>query len=172
MRRLSKRRMEVLREYGVRTVLREYKRLALPRPHEELQPYRHGQLSASQAKKDTNDKSIVDNSSAFYYNMIDNWIDDHHHNVVTTDIHANNLIEQDKDNNKLIWHGDVCVVCKQPPCTWGEILLAQYGHTDFICVDCGKVVDIQNRGMKGFHHMQSNKKTFKPIKQEDEEDEC
>jgi len=183
MKRLSKRRKEVLRGYGVETILEEYKPFARKikrlAPHEELQPYKHGQLSARQAKKNTREASIVDSSSSFYYNMKENWIDDCHHSVSATDMHANNLIEIDPDTNKLIWHGDVCVVCAQPPCTWGEIMLAQYGHTEFICVDCGKVVGSKGLGMKGFENVQQLKAhikkrkitTFKSL-EEDEEDEC
>jgi len=103
MKRLSKRRKEVLRGYGVETILEKYKPFARKikrlAPHEELQPYKHGQLSARQAKKNTREASIVDGSSSFYYNMKENWIDDCHHSVATTDMHANNLIEIDPDTN-------------------------------------------------------------------------
>ena len=120
-----------------------------------------GLLSAYSAKEGTKDApSIINESSAFYYNMADNFIEEQHHEKASCyDPRFIDLIEI-QESGKMIWHGETCAICTMPPSTIGEVMLAQYGEADFICIDCGKMVEIKNPTMRGwiFAQVQNNKR--------------
>lgn len=111
-----------------------------------------GLLTAAGAKKGTRDlPSVFDDTSAIYYNMQDNFIEEQYHGKTSAfDVRHNDLIETDPETGKMLWHGNVCEVCKMPPSTMGEVVLAQYGTADFVCVDCGKLVETKGLGMRGW----------------------
>ena len=110
-----------------------------------------GLLTAAGAKKGTRDlPSAFDNTSAIYYNMQDNFIEEQYNRTSAFDVRHNDLIETDPETGKMLWHGNVCEVCKMPPSTMGEVVLAQYGTADFVCVDCGKLVETKGLGMRGW----------------------
>ena len=110
-----------------------------------------GLLTAAGAKKGTRDlPSAFDNTSAIYYNMQDNFIEEQYNRTSAFDVRHNDLIETDPETGKMLWHGNVCEICKMPPSTMGEVVLAQYGTADFVCVDCGKLVETKGLGMRGW----------------------
>ena len=111
-----------------------------------------GLLTAAAAKKGITDKSSIGmETSAPYFNYQDNFIENQYHGKTSAfDVRHNDLIETDPDTGKMLWHGDTCAICKMPPSTVGEVMLAQYGQADFVCVDCGKLVETKGLGMRGW----------------------
>jgi len=111
-----------------------------------------GLLTAAGAKRGTRDlPSAFDDTSAIYYNMQDNFIEEQYNNRTSAfDVRHNDLIETDPETGKMLWHGNVCEICKMPPSTMGEVVLAQYGTADFVCVDCGKLIETKGLGMRGW----------------------
>ena len=124
-----------------------------------------GLLTAAAAKKGITDKSSIGmETSAPYFNYQDNFIENQYHGKTSAfDVRHNDLIETDPDTGKMLWHGDTCAICKMPPSTVGEVMLAQYGQADFVCVDCGKLVETKGLGMRGW--------TFDTIKMAEEDDD-
>ena len=124
-----------------------------------------GLLTAAAAKKGITDKSSIGmETSAPYFNYQDNFIENQYHGKTSAfDVRHNDLIETDPETGKMLWHGDTCAICKMPPSTVGEIMLAQYGTADFVCVDCGKLVETKGLGMRGW--------TFDTIKMAEEDDD-
>jgi hypothetical protein len=123
-----------------------------PTPNEVVNKiHLDGLLSASSAKKGTVDKpSIAGESSAPFYNYIDNFIEEQHHDKASAyDPRFIDLIEI-QESGKMIWHGDTCAICTMPPSTIGEVMLAQYGEANFVCTDCGKLVKTKGLGMRGW----------------------
>ena len=149
------------REYGVRTSGEKVDHALIP-------PHRMGQMSAGQAKRGTRDRpSIADGGGWMFFNGIDNGIEEKHHWLASPhDAMNTNLISQNPDTGALTWHGDVCVHCGSPPKDIGEVMLAQYGPTEFICTDCGKHMTHHGTGMRGYMtgqiYYKKNKK-LKPI---------
>lgn len=131
-------------------------------------PHVLGQLSAGKAKRGTRDRpSIADGGGWMFFNGIDNGIEEKHHWLASPhDAMNTNLISQNPDTGTLTWHGDVCVHCGSPPKDIGEVMLAQYGPTEFICTDCGKHMTHHGTGMRGYTtgqiYYKKNKK-LKPI---------
>ena len=111
-----------------------------------------GLLTAAAAKKGITDKSSIGmETSAPYFNYQDNFIENQYHGKTSAfDVRHNDLIETDPETGKMLWHGDTCAICKMPPSTVGEVMLAQYGQADFVCVDCGKLVETKGLGMRGW----------------------
>ena len=111
-----------------------------------------GFLTAATAKALAPSKSAIGmETSAPYFNYQDNFIENQYHGKTSAfDVRHNDLIETDPETGKMIWHGNVCEICKMPPSTVGEIMLAQYGVADFVCVDCGKLVETKGLGMRGW----------------------
>ena len=124
-----------------------------------------GLLTAAAAKKGITDKSSIGmETSAPYFNYQDNFIENQYHGKTSAfDVRHNDLIETDPETGKMLWHGDTCAICKMPPSTVGEVMLAQYGQADFVCVDCGKLVETKGLGMRGW--------TFDTIKMAEEDDD-
>ena len=124
-----------------------------------------GLLTAAAAKKGITDKSSIGmETSAPYFNYQDNFIENQYHGKTSAfDVRHNDLIETDPDTGKMLRHGDTCAICKMPPSTVGEVMLAQYGQADFVCVDCGKLVETKGLGMRGW--------TFDTIKMAEEDDD-
>ena len=124
-----------------------------------------GLLTAAAAKKGITDKSSIGmETSAPYFNYQDNFIENQYHGKTSAfDVRHNDLIETDPDTGKMLWHGDTCAICKMPPSTVGEVMLAQYGTADFVCVDCGKLVETKGLGMRGW--------TFDTINMAEEDDD-
>ena len=111
-----------------------------------------GFLTAATAKALAPSKSSIGmETSAPYFNYQDNFIENQYHGKTSAfDVRHNDLIETDPETGKMLWHGNVCEVCKMPPSTMGEVVLAQYGTADFVCVDCGKLVETKGLGMRGW----------------------
>ena len=136
--------------------------------HALIPPHRMGQMSAAGAKRGTRDRpSIADGGGWMFFNGIDNGIEEKHHWLASPhDAMNTNLISQDPDTGTLTWYGDVCVHCGDPPKNIGEVMLAQYGPTEFICTDCGKHMSHLGKGMRGYatgqFYYKKNKK-LKPI---------
>jgi len=140
-----------------------------------------GLLSACAAKKGTKDvPSAFDDTSAIFYNMQDNFIEEQYHGKTSAfDPRHNDLIEIDPSNGKMIWHGETCAICTMPPSNMGEVVLAQYGEANFICTDCGKLVETKGRGLRGWiftqiqnikrHKATQIKKYHLPNSEDDEE---
>ena len=124
-----------------------------------------GLLTAAAAKKGITDKSSIGmETSAPYFNYQDNFIENQYHGKTSAfDVRHNDLIETDPETGKMLWHGDTCAICKMPPSTVGEVMLAQYGQADFVCVDCGKLVETKGLGMRGW--------TFDTINMAEEDDD-
>ena len=130
-----------------------------PTPNEVVNKiHLDGLLSASNAKKGTVDKpTIAGESSAPFYNYKDNFIEEQHHGKASAyDPRFIDLIEI-QESGKMIWHGDTCAICTMPPSTIGEVMLAQYGEANFVCTDCGKLVETKNSGMRGWIFAQVQK---------------
>ena len=144
-----------------------------------------GMLSAAGAKKFTRDApSLVEYGDSWaYFNGLEGGIEENHHNKVSPfDYVHTNLIEENPVTGALVWHGQVCSICTEPPKDLGEVMLAQYGLTEFICVDCGKFMEHKGTGMRGyisgtlndsFRHKAKNPTTIYKhhLAKEDEEDE-
>ena len=144
-----------------------------------------GMLSAAGAKKFTREaSSIVEYGDSWaYFNGLEGGIEENHHNkVLPFDYVHTNLIEENPVTGALVWHGQVCSICTEPPKDIGEVMLAQYGMTEFICVDCGKFMEHKGTGMRGyisgtinksFRHKAKNPITIHKhhLAKEDEEDE-
>lgn len=144
-----------------------------------------GMLSAAGAKKFTREaSSIVEYGDSWaYFNGLEGGIEENHHNKVSPfDYVHTNLIEENPVTGALVWHGQVCSICTEPPKDIGEVMLAQYGMTEFICVDCGKFMEHKGTGMRGyisgtinksFRHKAKNPITIHKhhLAKEDEEDE-
>ena len=111
-----------------------------------------GFLTAATAKALAPSKSSIGmETSAPYFNYQDNFIENQYHGKTSAfDVRHNDLIETDPETGKMLWHGDTCAICKMPPSTVGEVMLAQYGTADFVCVDCGKLVETKGLGMRGW----------------------
>ena len=111
-----------------------------------------GLLTAATAKALASTKSSIGmETSAPYFNYQDNFIENQYHGKTSAfDVRHNDLIETDPETGKMLWHGDTCAICKMPPITMGEVVLAQYGTADFVCVDCGKLVETKGLGMRGW----------------------
>ena len=111
-----------------------------------------GFLTAATAKALAPSKSSIGmETSAPYFNYQDNFIENQYHGKTSAfDVRHNDLIETDPETGKMLWHGNVCVICKMPPSTMGEVMLAQYGVAEFVCVDCGKLVETKGLGMRGW----------------------
>ena len=111
-----------------------------------------GFLTAATAKALAPSKSSIGmETSAPYFNYQDNFIENQYHGKTSAfDVRHNDLIETDPETGKMLWHGDTCAICKMPPSTMGEVMLAQYGQADFVCVDCGKLVETKGLGMRGW----------------------
>jgi len=124
-----------------------------------------GLLTAATAKALAPSKSSIGmETSAPYFNYQDNFIENQYHGKTSAfDVRHNDLIETDPETGKMIWHGNVCEICKMPPSTVGEIMLAQYGVADFVCVDCGKLVETKGLGMRGW--------TFDTVNMAEEDDD-
>ena len=130
-----------------------------PTPNEVVNKiHLDGLLSASNAKKGTVDKpTIAGESSAPFYNYKDNFIEEQHHGKASAyDPRFIDLIEI-QESGKMIWHGDTCAICTMPPSTIGEVMLAQYGEANFVCTDCGKLVETKGSGMRGWIFAQVQK---------------
>ena len=130
-----------------------------PTPNEVVNKiHLDGLLSASNAKKGTVDKpTIAGESSAPFYNYKDNFIEEQHHSKASAyDPRFIDLIEI-QESGKMIWHGDTCAICTMPPSTIGEVMLAQYGEANFVCTDCGKLVETKGSGMRGWIFAQVQK---------------
>ena len=110
-----------------------------------------GFLTAATAKALASTKSSINTeTSAPYYNYQDNFIENQYHGKTSAfDPRHNDLIEI-QECGKMIWHGDTCAVCTMPPSTIGEVMLAQYGEANFVCTDCGKLVETKGLGMRGW----------------------
>ncbi len=144
-----------------------------------------GMLSAAGAKKFTREaSSIVEYGDSWaYFNGLEGGIEENHHNKVSPfDYVHTNLIEENPVTGALVWHGQVCSICTEPPKDIGEVMLAQYGMTEFICVDCGKFMEHKGTGMRGyisgtinksFRHKAKNPITIHKhhLAKEDEEDD-
>ena len=124
-----------------------------------------GLLTAATAKALAPSKSSIGmETSAPYFNYQDNFIENQYHGKTSAfDVRHNDLIETDPETGKMLWHGNVCEICKMPPSTMGEVVLAQYGTADFVCVDCGKLVETKGLGMRGW--------TFDTINMAEEDDD-
>jgi len=124
-----------------------------------------GFLTAATAKALASTKSSIGmETSAPYFNYQDNFIENQYHGKTSAfDVRHNDLIETDPETGKMLWYGDTCSVCKMPPSTVGEVMLAQYGTADFVCVDCGKLVETKGLGMRGW--------TFDTINMAEEDDD-
>jgi hypothetical protein len=124
-----------------------------------------GFLTAATAKALASTKSSIGmETSAPYFNYQDNFIENQYHGKTSAfDVRHNDLIETDLETGKMLWHGDTCAICKMPPSTMGEVVLAQYGTADFVCVDCGKLVETKGLGMRGW--------TFDTINMAEEDDD-
>ena len=111
-----------------------------------------GFLTAATAKALAPSKSAIGmETSAPYFNYQDNFIENQYHGKTSAfDVRHNDLIETDPETGKMLWHGDTCAICNMPPSTMGEVMLAQYGQADFVCVDCGKLVETKGLGMRGW----------------------
>lgn len=112
-----------------------------------------GMLSAAGAKKFTRDApSLVEYGDSWaYFNGLEGGIEENHHNKVSPfDYVHTNLIEENPVTGALVWHGQVCSICTEPPKDLGEVMLAQYGLTEFICVDCGRFMEHKGTGMRGY----------------------
>ncbi len=130
-------------------------------------PHVLGQLSAACAKKGTREAPSAIDGGWMYYNGLDHGIEEQHHfRASPHDISNTNLIEEDPLTGTLTWYGDVCIHCGSPPKDVGEVMLAQYGQTEFICTDCGKHMPHHGTGMRGYMtgqiYFKKNKK-LKPI---------
>ena len=134
--------------------------------HRNNKIYLDGLLSASTAKKGTVDKpTIAGESSAPFYNYKDNFIEEQHHGKASAyDPRFIDLIEI-QESGKMIWHGDTCAICTMPPSTIGEVMLAQYGEANFVCTDCGKLVETKGSGMRGWIFAQVQKFKRNRVKQ-------
>lgn len=193
--KLSKRRLEVLASYGklpVKPVAK--KRIAknsdndLPKHspvrykrQQANRIYLDGLLSACAAKKGTKHApSAFDDTSAIFYNMQENFIEEQYHGKTSAfDPRHNDLIEIDPNNGKMIWHGETCAICTMPPSNMGEVVLAQYGAAEFVCTDCGKLMETKNLGLRGWiftqiqnikrHKATQIKKYHLPQAEDDEE---
>jgi len=119
-----------------------------------------GLLTAATAKALAADKSsIAMETSAPYFNYQDNFIENQYHGKTSAfDPRHNDLIEIE-ESGKMIWHGDTCAICTMPPSTIGEVMLAQYGEANFVCTDCGKLVETKGIGLRGW--IFTNIKNFK-----------
>ena len=124
-----------------------------------------GFLTAATAKALAPSKSSIGmETSAPYFNYQDNFIENQNHGKTSSfDVRHNDLIETDPETGKMLLHGDTCAICKMPPSTMGEVMLAQYGVADFVCVDCGKLVETKGLGMRGW--------TFDTINMAEEDDD-
>ncbi len=143
--------------------------------------YLDGLLSACASKKGTKHApSAFDDTSAIFYNMQDNFIEEQYHGKTSAfDPRHNDLIEIDPNNGKMIWHGETCAICTMPPSNMGEVVLAQYGEANFVCTDCGKLVKTKGLGMRGWiftqiqnikrHKATQVKKYHLPNSEDDEE---
>lgn len=130
-----------------------------PTPNEVVNKiHLDGLLSAFRAKKGIEDKpTISGESSAPFYNYKDNFIEEQHHGKASAyDPRFIDLIEI-QESGKMIWHGDTCAICTMPPSTIGEVMLAQYGEANFVCTDCGKLVETKGSGMRGWIFAQVQK---------------
>ena len=96
--------------------------------HALVPPHRLGQMSAGQAKREERGR----------------WLVSSYHAMNTS------LISQNLDTGIMTWHGEVCVHCGSPPKNIGEVMLAQFGPTEFICTDCGKHMPHQGTGLRGY----------------------
>ena len=125
-----------------------------------------GLFTAATAKALAPSKSSIGmETSAPYFNYQDNFIENQYHGKTSAfDVRHNDLIETDPETGKMLWHGDTCAICKMPPSTMGEVMLAQYGQADFVCVDCGKLVETKGLGMRGWVF-----DTFKMAEEDDDE---
>lgn len=160
----------------------ERKRIAEQKKSKEVNSiHLDGLLSAGAAKKGTRDApSAFDDTSAIFYNMKDNFIEEQYHGKTSAfDPRHNDLIEIDPSNGKMTWHGETCAICTMPPSNMGEIVLAQYGSAEFVCTDCGKLIETKNLGLRGWvftqiqnikrHKATQIKKYHLPNAEDDEE---
>ena len=123
------------REFGVRASGQKVDHALVP-------PHRLGQMSATQAKREERGR----------------WLASSYHAMNTS------LISQNPSTGIMTWHGEVCVHCGSPPKNIGEVMLAQFGPTEFICTDCGKHMSHQGTGLRGYMSGQVYRRKQKMMK--------